>query len=115
MSKSIASITVVFLTLALGGCGTACNLSSAAPVPYGGVKDTLARSDESGTAVGFPLNLQMNGVWLGDLFGSAVADTVTMPWVIWRSRSTAHAEMVTPAHDHGYLDKVHARGAADTE
>jgi uncharacterized protein YceK len=106
----------VWFTIFLSGCGTVCNLASGKPEPYGGVaKDVEFAAARQSTRVDQPqisggshpalvLALVM-GASYGDFCASAVADSVTLPFILaWYAANTDKSTVKieenpqTPAH-----------------
>src|SRR5204863_2158841 len=85
IAKRFACIALLLTTVAVAGCGTACNLLGPRPVPYGGVSCDLATAaGRSGCHIhvrGWRSTLLLLGLGAAELACTAAGDTMTLPLV----------------------------------
>ncbi len=91
ISTRISWRLLALLPLAFGGCGTVANLASPTPEVYGGIRNDLEFDRVAWSSEG--LHIGPTTV-LADLCWSAVADTLTCPFVYYLAwkRSTKSEE-----------------------
>jgi len=88
-SKSIAPVPAALAALFISGCGTFLNFYSGHPEPYGGIKKDIeiaATRRQTNNVACNPSDHGSMGLivfWLADLSCSGVADTVTLPFLLY--------------------------------
>ena len=101
-----ATIGAALAALCLSGCGTILNLASKDPEPYGGIKRDIelattprvSFTETNGKAAG-----GLMCFWLADLSCSAVADTLTFPFVLCREENLYHVKVSEPSYSPQYV------------